>query len=65
VKVMVQSMVIAGSSEPSRYLPVLKKISYKGVTGNISFDDLGDIKSGAVTGYTYISGRREQIGVYR
>jgi branched-chain amino acid transport system substrate-binding protein len=65
VKVMVQSMVIAGSPEPSRYLPVLKKISYRGVTGNISFDDLGDIKSGAITGYTYISGKREQVGVYR
>jgi branched-chain amino acid transport system substrate-binding protein len=65
VKVLVQAMVDAGSSDPIRYLPVLKKISYRGLTGTISFDDKGDLKSGAFTGYTYVDGRREHVGVYR
>jgi branched-chain amino acid transport system substrate-binding protein len=66
VNVMVASMVKAGSSEPAKYLPVLAKTDgYKGVTGNISFDEKGDIKNGALTLYTYKGGKRDQIAVVR
>ena len=65
VKVMVQAMVTAGSSDPAKYLPALKAINYKGVTGNIAFDEKGDIKNGALTLYTYKGGKREQIAVVR
>jgi len=63
--VMVESMVKAGSADPAKYLPVLAKINYKGVTGNIAFDDKGDIKNGALTLYTYKGGKREQMAVVR
>jgi branched-chain amino acid transport system substrate-binding protein len=65
VNVMVAAMVKAGSAEPAKYLPVLAKISHKGVTGNIAFDEKGDIKNGALTLYTYKGGKREQIAVVR
>lgn len=65
VNVMVAAMVKAGSAEPAKYLPELQKISYKGVTGTIAFDNKGDIKNGALTLYTYKGGKREQIAVVR
>ncbi len=66
LNLMVASMVKAGSAEPAKYLPELAKTKdYKGVTGNISFDEKGDIKNGALTLYTYKGGKREQIAVVR
>jgi len=66
VKVMVDAMVRAGSSEPEKYLPELAKTSgYKGVTGSISFDEKGDIKNGALTLMTYKEGQRTTLAVVR
>ena len=65
VKVMAQAMVSADSADPAKYLPKLKEVNYKGVTGNIAFDEKGDIKNGALTLYTYKGGKREQIAVVR
>jgi branched-chain amino acid transport system substrate-binding protein len=66
LNVMVAAMEKAGSSDPAKYLPVLAKTSgYKGVTGNISFDEKGDVKNGALTMFTYKAGNREQIAVVR
>ncbi|WP_077035770.1 branched-chain amino acid ABC transporter substrate-binding protein [Pelomonas sp. KK5] len=66
VGVLVAAMVKAGSSDPAKYLPVLAKTSgYKGVTGNISFDDKGDVRNGALTLYTFKTGQREALGVVR
>ena len=64
--VLVDAMVRAGSSQPSKYLPELAKTAgYKGVTGTIAFDEKGDIKNGALTLYTFKAGKREQIAVVR
>ncbi|MCW5664197.1 MAG: branched-chain amino acid ABC transporter substrate-binding protein [Piscinibacter sp.] len=65
VMVMADSMVKAGSADPAKYLPALAKANYKGVTGNITFDDKGDIKNGALTLFTYKGEKREQIAVVR
>ncbi len=66
LNVMVAAMVKADSADPAKYLPELAKTDgYKGVTGNISFDEKGDIKNGALTLYTYKDGKREQIAVVR
>ncbi len=65
VKVMAAAMVAANSSDPVKYLPELKKIQYKGVTGNIAFDEKGDIKNGALTLMTYKGGTRSIIAVIR
>ena len=64
VYVMVDAMQRAKSSDPAKYLPELAKTQgYKGVTGTISFDAKGDIQNGALTLYTYKSGKRDQIAV--
>jgi branched-chain amino acid transport system substrate-binding protein len=65
VKVLATAMQKAGSPEPEKYLPELAKIEYKGITGNIAFDEKGDIKNGALTLYTYKAGVREQLAVVR
>jgi branched-chain amino acid transport system substrate-binding protein len=38
VMVMATAMQNAKSADPAKYLPVLKKIKYEGVTGTIQFD---------------------------
>jgi branched-chain amino acid transport system substrate-binding protein len=66
LNVMVAAMVKAGSADPKVYLPVLAKTDgFKGVTGNISFDDKGDVKNGALTLFTYKGEKRDQIAVVR
>lgn len=66
VNVMVDAMVKAGSADPKAYLPVLAKTQgHKGVTGDISFDDRGDLKNGALTLYTFRNAKREQLAVVR
>jgi branched-chain amino acid transport system substrate-binding protein len=53
----------AGSADPAKYLPLLAKTQYKGVTGNIAFDARGDIRDGAITLYTFKGGHRTEIAV--
>jgi branched-chain amino acid transport system substrate-binding protein len=62
---MATAMQKANSADPAKYLPVLAKISYQGVTGKIEFDDKGDIKNGALTLYTYKGGKKEKIAVVK
>jgi branched-chain amino acid transport system substrate-binding protein len=53
----------AGSADPAKYLPLLARTQYKGVTGNIAFDARGDIRDGAITLYTFKGGHRTEIAV--
>jgi len=62
---MVAAMQKADSTDPKKFLPELKKISYDGVTGSISFDKNGDINDGALTLYTYRGGKRVQLMVVK
>jgi branched-chain amino acid transport system substrate-binding protein len=65
VMTMVEAMKQAGSSEPSKYLPLLARIQYQGVTGTIAFDAHGDIRDGTLSLYTYKGGKRELISVLK
>ena len=66
VNVLVDAMVKANSSDPAKYLPVLAKTSgYKGVTGDIGFDEKGDIKNGALTLHSFKGGKKITIAVVR
>jgi branched-chain amino acid transport system substrate-binding protein len=62
---MVEAMKKADSIDPAKYGPELFKISYPGVTGNIAFDQYGDIKNGALTLYTYKAGERTELSTIR
>ncbi len=59
------AMQAAGSSDPARYLPALKKVSYQGVTGAIAFDVNGDLRDAALTLYTYRGGKKVKVAVMR
>jgi len=63
VMTMAEAMVKAGSAQPAKYLPVLAKIQYKGVTGPIAFDARGDIRDGTITLYTFKGGKRAMLAV--
>jgi len=61
VNVMIAAMQKAASADPRKYLPELAKITYNGVTANISFDEKGDIKGGAVTLYQVQQGKWQPL----
>jgi len=66
VKLLADAMKRAESADPAVYLPFLAKTDgFKGVTGNITFDDKGDIKNGALTLMTYRGGERTSLQVIR
>lgn len=57
VMVLVDAMKRAGSTQPAKYLPEVGKTNRDGVTGNIQFDEAGDIKNGSVTVYQVKNGK--------
>ncbi len=59
--VLLEAMKKAGSADPAKYLPELAKTQYHGVTGNISFDEKGDIKGGSISVYQVKNGKWEYI----
>jgi branched-chain amino acid transport system substrate-binding protein len=63
VMTMAEAMTRAGSTQPAKYLPVLHKIQYKGVTGPIAFDARGDIRDGTITLYSFKGGKRSVLTV--
>jgi branched-chain amino acid transport system substrate-binding protein len=63
VMTMAEAMRQAGSAQPAKYLPVLHKIQYKGVTGPIAFDARGDIRDGTITLYSFKGGKRSVLTV--
>lgn len=65
VMVLATAMQQAKSSKPAVFLPVLAKVQYQGVTGNIAFDANGDLRNAALTLYTYRQGKQTKIAVVR
>ncbi|MFL6709681.1 MAG: branched-chain amino acid ABC transporter substrate-binding protein [Massilia sp.] len=59
------AMQAANSSNPANYLPALRTLKYQGVTGDIAFDDNGDLKNAALTLYTYRKGMKTKLQVVR
>ena len=54
---LIEAMKLADSADPARYLPLLQKVSFKGVTGTVAFDPSGDIREGGVALYQHQSGK--------
>lgn len=65
VMTVADAMQQAKSSNPSDYLPFLKKIHHEGITGTIAFDNKGDLVDAAVSLYTFQHGKRVLIKVSR
>lgn len=65
VMTLADAMQQAKSSDPAVYLPFLQKINHKGVTGDIAFDDKGNLKNGYLSLYTYKAGGRALMSVVK
>jgi len=61
----IEAIKKAGSADPEKYLPELKKISFNGATGRIEFDDKGDRKDAEITIFTMKGGKIEPIAVVK
>lgn len=61
VMVIAAAMRAADSTDPAKYLPALAKISYPGVTADITFDQNGDLKKGLLTIFVVKNGKWEVV----
>ena len=61
VMTMVDAMKKADSAVPAKYLTELPRVQRTGVTGNISFDEKGDVRGGAITLYQVKAGKWEVL----
>ena len=60
---LIAAMQKADSTDPAKYLPELQKISHKGATGTIEFDEKGDRRNAEITIFTLKGGKIEPIAV--
>jgi branched-chain amino acid transport system substrate-binding protein len=60
---LIAAMRKADSVEPAKYLPELAKMTYKGASGQIAFDDKGDRKDAEMTIFTMKGGKIEPLAV--
>lgn len=65
VMVIVDAMKRANSSEPAAILAEMPKTNYKGVIGNIAFDEKGDMKEGTITLYEYKDKKKSVLDVVK
>ena len=56
---LIEAMKLADSPDPAKYVPQLRKVAFKGVTGNVAFDANGDIRDGGVALYQFNAGKWE------
>jgi len=63
VGVLVAAIEKAGSTDPQKYLPVLRAISYPGVTGTIAFDAEGNLKQPSFTVYQVKANQWQPVSV--
>jgi branched-chain amino acid transport system substrate-binding protein len=62
---LIDAMKRANSADPAKYLPELAKSSYKGATGQISFDEKGDRKDAEMTIFTMKDGKLGPIAIIK
>jgi branched-chain amino acid transport system substrate-binding protein len=62
---LIEAMKKADSSDPTKYLPELQKLTFTGATGPISFDDKGDRKDAEITIFTMKGGKIEPLAVVK
>jgi branched-chain amino acid transport system substrate-binding protein len=65
VYIIVDAMKRANSTDPTKILAVMPSTDYKGVIGETSFNAQGDIKHGAISVYSYRSGKKSLLDVIR
>lgn len=63
VGVLIAALEKAGSTDPQKYLPVLRSIDYQGVTGPIAFDREGNLKNPTFTVYQVKANKWQPVSV--
>lgn len=61
VMVMADAMKRANSVESAKFLPEIGKTDYQGVTTKVNFDEMGDLKNGAISLYQVKAGKWEYL----
>jgi len=62
---LIAAMKKADSPDPAKYLPELAKLTYKGATGEISFDAKGDRRDAEMTIFTMQGGKIVPLAVIK
>jgi branched-chain amino acid transport system substrate-binding protein len=62
---LIDAIKRANSVDPAKYLPLLQKAEFAGVTGRISFDAKGDRKDPEITIFSMKGGKLEPIAVVK
>jgi branched-chain amino acid transport system substrate-binding protein len=62
---LIEAMKKANSADPAKYLPELAKLSYKGATGQIAFDEKGDRKDAEMTIFTMKDGKLAPVAIIK
>ncbi|HET9043238.1 MAG TPA: branched-chain amino acid ABC transporter substrate-binding protein [Burkholderiales bacterium] len=62
---LIEAMKKANSADPAKYLPELAKISFRGATGTIEFDEKGDRKDAEMTIFTMKGGKIEPLAIIK
>ena len=65
VMVIVDAMKRANSSDPKNILEALPKTAYKGLIGNIAFDDKGDMKEATITLYNFKDSKKTVLDIVK
>lgn len=65
VMVIVDAMKRANSTEPAAILAEMPKTNYKGLIGNIAFDEKGDMKEGTITLYEYKDKKKSVLDIVK
>ncbi|HEU0204932.1 MAG TPA: branched-chain amino acid ABC transporter substrate-binding protein [Burkholderiaceae bacterium] len=65
VHVIAEAIKRAGSVEPAKITAAMPATNYSGVTGQITFDEKGDIKGGAISMFQVKDGKLEYISTSR
>ena len=61
--ILIASMQKADSTDPAKYASQVSKISHKGASGMIEFDDKGDRKNAEITIFTMKAGKLEPLAI--
>ncbi|RQS06039.1 branched-chain amino acid ABC transporter substrate-binding protein [Burkholderia sp. Bp8991] len=65
VYIIVDAMKRANSTDPAKVLAAMPATDYRGVIGETSFTPQGDLKHGAISVFTYKSGRKALLDIVR
>lgn len=63
VGVLIAAIEQANSTDPQKYLPVLRAISYPGVTGTLAFDAQGNLQNPSFTVYQVKANQWQPVSV--